>query len=271
MTWRAWAALALAACCAGAADGPRRSGFDDMSPATQALQRDDAANPGMLGVLEGQALWAQPAGTAQRSLEDLQAAPSGIRPSGGRAGSCAGCHGELAASMRGVAARYPAFDDTAQRPVTLSQRIAQCRSQRQGVAGDAAANLLALEAAVAHASRGLPVAPPQDERLTAARTEGATLFKQRLGQLDLSCAHCHDERAGLRLGGSLIPQGHPNGYPIYRLQWQALGGLQRRLRNCLTGVRAEAWPADAPQWVALELYLMQRAAGMTIETPGVRP
>ena len=138
-------------------------------------------------------------------------------------------------------------------------------------AGETAANLLALEAAVAHASRGLPVAPPQDDRLSAARAQGAALFKQRLGQLDLSCAHCHDERAGLRLGGSLIPQGHPNGYPIYRLQWQSLGGLQRRLRNCLTGVRAEAWPADAPQWVALELHLMQRAAGMTIEAPAVRP
>ncbi len=258
MKRRAWVALALAACCAGAADAPRRSGFDDMSPATQALQRDDAANPGMLGVLEGQALWGE-------------AAPSGIRPSGGLAGSCAGCHGELAATMRGVAARYPAFDAAGHRPITLTQRVAQCRSQRQGVAGDAAANLLALEAALAHASRGLPVAPPQDDRLSAARAQGAALFQQRLGQLDLSCAHCHDERAGLRLGGSVIPQGHPNGYPIYRLQWQSLGGLQRRLRNCLTGVRAEAWPADAPQWVALELYLMQRAAGMTIEAPAVRP
>ncbi len=251
MIRRAWAALALAACCAGAADAPRRSGFDDMSPATQALQRDDAANPGMLGVLEGQALWTQPAGSKQQS--------------------CVGCHGELATSMRGTAARYPAFDAASQRPIALQQRIAQCRSQRQGVAGESAANLLALETAVAHASRGLPVAPPQDERLKDARAQGAALFKQRLGQLDLSCAHCHDERAGLRLGGSLIPQGHANGYPIYRLQWQSLGGLQRRLRNCLTGVRAEPWPADAPQWVALELYLMQRAAGMTIETPGVRP
>ena len=27
----------------------------------------------------------------------------------------------------------------------------------------------------------------------------------------------------------------------------------------------------APEWLALELYLMQRAAGMPMETPAVRP
>ena len=74
---------------------------------------------------------------------------------------------------------------------------------------------------------------------------GRALFEQRMGQLDLSCAHCHDAAAGRRLGGSPIPQAHPTGYPIYRLEWQGLGSLQRRLRDCLSGVRAEpfAWGA----------------------------
>jgi sulfur-oxidizing protein SoxA len=39
----------------------------------------------------------------------------------------------------------------------------------------------------------------------------------------------------------------------------------------MTGVRAEPFAADAPEWVELELYLAQRAAGLTIETPAVRP
>ena len=59
-------------------------------------------------------------------------------------------------------------------------------------------------------------------------------------------------RAGVmfrRLGGSPITQGHPTGYPIYRLEWQSLGSLQRRLRNCLAGVRAEAPPYGAPELV----------------------
>jgi sulfur-oxidizing protein SoxA len=50
---------------------------------------------------------------------------------------------------------------------------------------------------------------------------------------------------------------------------QQRGG--RRLRNCLVGVRAEAYPYGAPEYVDLELYLMSRAAGMPVETPAVRP
>ena len=76
---------------------------------------------------------------------------------------------------------------------------------------------------------------------------------------------------GKKLAGVTIPEGHPNGYPIYRLEWQSLGSLKRRLRNCLVGSRAESYAFDAPEYVALEMYLMDRAKGMMIEAPGVRP
>ena len=69
----------------------------------------------------------------------------------------------------------------------------------------------------------------------------------------------------------MIPQGHATGYPLYRLEWQGLGSLQRRLRNCATGVRAEPWAWGAQEMVDLELYLMQRAAGMVVDAPAVRP
>jgi L-cysteine S-thiosulfotransferase len=86
-----------------------------------------------------------------------------------------------------------------------------------------------------------------------------------------SCAICHDDNAGKKLAGVTIPQAHPTGYPVYRLEWQGLGSLRRRLRNCLFGIRAELYPADAPEYVALELYLMERARGMSMEAPAVRP
>lgn len=53
----------------------------------------------------------------------------------------------------------------------------------------------------------------------------------------------------------MTPQGHPTGYPIYRLEWQALGSLQRRLRNCYNGVRAEAAPYGVVGLLELELHL----------------
>ena len=237
-------ALGLCALAPAPAQDLRRSGLEYMTPATQALQRDDTLNPAALWLKDGE----------QRFGTD-----------------CARCH--EAAAMRGVAARYPAFDDVLARPVTLGERINLCRTRhakadRWAAESDA---LLALEMFVANASRGLPIAPPADPRLAPFVAQGRALYERRLGQLDFACGECHDRHAGGRLGGSTIPQAHPTGYPIYRLEWQGVGSLQRRLRNCMTGVRAEPYAYGAPEFVALELYLMQRAAGLPIETPAVRP
>jgi L-cysteine S-thiosulfotransferase len=247
--------LLLAGAAASAQSPPdeRRSGFDFMSRETQAMQRDDTANPGMLWVRDGEALWNRKAGPAERA--------------------CADCHGDAKSSMRGVAARYPAFGEEAGRPINLEQRINECRSERQGakLLPYESQEMLGLSTYIAHQSRGLPAAPPQDERLDAYREKGRELYEARQGQLNLSCALCHDDHAGRRLAGNPIPQAHPTGYPLYRLEWQSVGSLQRRLRNCLVGMRTEAYPYGAPEYVDLELYLMSRAAGMPMETPAVRP
>ena len=52
---------------------------------------------------------------------------------------------------------------------------------------------------------------------------------------------------------------------------EGLGSLQRRLRNCLVGIRAEPYDYGAAELVDLELYLMWRARGMTMDAPAVRP
>ena len=100
---------------------------------------------------------------------------------------------------------------------------------------------------------------------------GRELFDRRQGQLNLSCSQCHDDNWGRRLAGAVIPQGHPTGYPVYRLEWQSLGSLQRRLRNCMFGMRAEPYAYGAPEQVELELYLMWRARGLATDAPAVRP
>jgi len=250
---RILAALVTVLAMAALAQPARRSGFDEMAPALRAMQQDDAANPAMLWVAEGEALWRQPAGPANKA--------------------CADCHGDARASMRGVAARYPAFDAQGSAPIDLAGRIQHCRTDRQGASPwpRESEALLAITAYVGLQSRGLPVAPPDDPRLNAFVAAGEALYRERRGQLDLSCAQCHDANAGRRLAGSVIPQGHPTGYPIYRLEWQGMGSLQRRLRNCMVGVRSEPFAYGAPEYIALELFLMRRAAGMTVETPAVRP
>lgn len=245
-------AALLLGCATKTAVDTRRSGFEDMGAATQAMQRDDSMNPAMLFVLEGEQLWRRAPSSTSRS--------------------CASCHGEPSA-MKGVAARHPAWDAPLQRPVNLGTRINLCRERHQAQPPLPAehADLLALEGFVGMQSRGMPIALPGDARLQPHLARGAAFFRERIGQLELSCAQCHDERAGGKLGSALIPQGHPTGYPIYRLEWQGMGSLGRRLRGCMTGVRAEPFATNGAEMADLELYLASRAMGMTLETPAVRP
>jgi sulfur-oxidizing protein SoxA len=231
----------------------RRSGYADMAAETKAMQDDDTANPGMLSVLDGEALWNAKAGTAAKS--------------------CADCHGDARTAMKGVAARYPAFETTQNRPINLDQRINLCRTERQQAPALAyeSKNLLALSAYLGRQSRGEKIEPPTDQRLRPHLDAGRERYGTRVGQLNLACNHCHDDNWGKKLAGNVIPQAHPNGYPLYRLEWQSIGSLQRRLRNCMIGMRAEPFAYGALEYVELELYLMWRARGMTIETPAVRP
>jgi sulfur-oxidizing protein SoxA len=217
------------------------------------MQDDDTANPATLSVLDGEALWSTKAGSSQRA--------------------CADCHGKADESMKGVAARYPAYDAPRKRPVDLEQRINICRVEHQKAPAyePEDKDLLALAVYIGRQSRGMPIAPGEDGRLKPFIEAGHKLYTERQGQLNLSCAQCHDERWGKHLGSSLIPQAHPTGYPIYRLEWQSVGSLQRRLRNCMFGMRAQPFDYDTLENTELELFLMWRARGMTMETPAVRP
>jgi L-cysteine S-thiosulfotransferase len=248
MIWR----IALAALVVLAAT-EKHSGYQDASPETRAMQDDDTSNPGFLWVQQGETLWSERTGSTGRS--------------------CADCHGAAPVAMHGVATHYPAFDPHLGRPITLAQRIQQCRVDRQEatpLTPDSDA-LLGLTAYVGLQSRGMQMQVAVDDATRPFYDAGKALFNTRQGQFNLSCAQCHDDLAGQRLGGSVIPQGHPNGYPEYRLEWQAMGSLERRIRNCMVGVRAEPFADDTLDLVELELYLGARANGLHVETPAVRP
>ena len=231
----------------------RRSGYDLMSRDSKAMQDDDTSNPATLSVLDGEAMWTAKAGAADKS--------------------CADCHGDAEQSMRGVSARYPAFSPAKGRPIDIEQRINLCRTEQQKAAPLAheSRDLLALTAYLGKQSRGMPISVAEDEKTKPFIEAGRQNYSRRQGQLNLSCQNCHDDNAGQKLAGVELPQGHPTGYPLYRLEWQSVGSLQRRLRNCMIGMRAEPYAYGSDENVDLELFLMSRARGMKVETPAVRP
>jgi len=229
----------------------QQSSYELMSVENKAMQDDASLNPAMFWVGDGESLW-QAKGSSNTK-------------------SCASCHGDVKKSMRGVATQFPKVIKG--KLQTLEGQINQCKEARQGAPKLAyeSKDLLALTALIAIQSKGMLISVKETPANRIDLKQGQEFFNQRMGQLNLSCAQCHEERAGLRLGGSLIPQGHPNAYPIYRLEWQTLGSVQRRLRNCMSGVRAQQFEYGSSEMAQLELYLMWRARGMPMESPGVRP
>ena len=174
--------------------------------------------------------------------------------------------------MRGVATRYPAFDRDSGAIIDLEARINACRVRHQGAKPfeRESDELLALTAYVATQSRGMPLAVSIDGPARASFERGRALYTSRHGQMNLSCGQCHEQSWGKRLYAETLSQGHGNAFPAYRLEWQALGSLQRRIRACFFGIRAEMPRPGAPELTDLELYLAWRAQGLPLEVPGVR-
>ncbi|HYX65348.1 MAG TPA: sulfur oxidation c-type cytochrome SoxA [Burkholderiales bacterium] len=173
------------------------------------------------------------------------------------AARCASCH----ASMKGVAARYPRIVDG--KIVTLDAMV----RHREAFAYESE-ELLALTTYIAYQSRGLPIGQQLSQKDVQ---KGRAEYFRRRGQMNLACTHCHDANAGKRIGPETISEGQPNGYPTYRLRWQTLGSLERRLRACLSGVHAEMPAYGDPLLLELEAYLAWRGRGLPIEAPAVRP
>lgn len=217
---------------AGNAVAQPRSGLDYSSEEVRQLQASDAENPGMLWVDRGAELFGQ---------------------------HCAACHSP--ASMKGVATRYPRVVDG--KVVNLEAQVRHNGPQFDYESQE----LLSLTAYVAHQSRGLPFS----QAISPEETEqGKREYHRRRGQMNLSCAHCHEANPGKQLGAETLSQGQPNGYPTYRLEWQTLGSLHRRLRACMYGLHAELPAYGSELLLNLELFLAVRARGLSVETPAVR-
>ena len=231
---------------------PLKPGSDFQPVEMRRLQADDFANPGMLWVSQGEQLWRSPRGEIRKS--------------------CADCHGDAARAMYGVAARYPRWQSQSARVINLEGQINFCVAgqQKSPALVYESDELLALTAYVAFQSRGVPMSVKRDDADRPIYDQGRRLYTQRMGQLNLACTHCHQANWGRNLLTDTISQGHGTGYPGYRFEWQKIGALQRRLRACYFGVRAEMPDCGSPDLLALELYLAVRASGLALEAPGVR-
>ena len=221
------------------------SGYAFLTAETQILQDDDFSNPGYFWVERGEHIFS----TGEKS--------------------CRSCHAD---ALKGAAATFPKLTKTGGRLTNLEGQINYCRQTHQSLPELAyeSEELLALTAFIAHQSKGVRSSIVRGAKVQKYFKDGREYFYSRRGQLNLSCHNCHDEHWGKKLRGDTISQGHGNGFPAYRFEWQSLGSLHRRFRDCDAGVRAEPLPFGSEQYIALELYLTVRSGGLALEAPAVR-
>jgi sulfur-oxidizing protein SoxA len=234
------------------ADSQPRSGYAFLGTEMRRMQDDDFANPGMLWVEEGRKAWSQPD------------APGGK--------SCRSCHSNPEQSMRSTAAHFPRYSAAAGRVISLEQQINRCRveNMKSSPLAYETEALLALTDFISHQAKGRTIAVAVDGPAAASFERGKEFFYKRRGQLNLSCANCHEQHVGGRLHGETISQGQINGFPIYRQLWQTSGSTHRMFAWCNEAVRAEPYPAGSQEYVDLELFERWRGRGLSVEAPAVR-
>ena len=219
---------------------------------TRSLEEDSFENPGLLSVEEGEEIWNTVEGTAGKS--------------------CASCHDDAADTMAGIAAHYPKWDADAKRPINIELQINKCREENMGAEPYAfdKGGQKQLTAYIKHQSLGEPVSVDLSEgEMQAWWDKGKDLYYTRTGQLNLSCASCHEQNNGNYIRADHLSQGQVNGFPTYRLK-TGLTSLHNRFRGCVRDTRAEIPTAFSDDLMALETYVTWRGTGLSVETPSVR-
>jgi len=228
------------------------SGWHFRSDNTQTMQMDDFDNPGMLAVEAAAEAWETVEGTEGKS--------------------CASCHGDAEESMKGVRAVYPKWNDAAEEVRTLEMQINDCRENRMGAEKlkYTSGKIVDMVALISLQSRGMPVNVAIDGPAQAMWEHGKEMYYTRTGQLDLSCASCHEENYGNMIRADHLSQGQINGFPAYRLKNAKLNGVHARFKGCVRDTRAETYKPGGADFVALELYVASRGNGLSVEGPSVR-
>ena len=227
------------------------SGWHFRADETQALEMDDFDNPGMIFVDKALDSWAAVEGSEGKS--------------------CASCHDDPS-SLKGVRAVYPKWNEAAGEVRTLAMQINDCRVNQMGAdkwkytGGDMAS----MEALISVQSRGMPVNVAIDGPVKPVWEQGKELYYTRTGQLDLSCASCHEQNYGNMIRADHLSQGQINGFPTYRLKNAKLNTVHARFKGCIRDTRAETYSPGSAEFVALELYVASRGNGLSVEGPSVR-
>lgn len=219
---------------------------------TRKMQRDDFDNPNFVFVEQGLETWDTAEGTENKS--------------------CADCHGDITESMKGLRATLPKVN-AAGNLWSMEDFVNDCRTNRMGAEAWKwnSQDMKNMTLAISLQSRGMPVAVEIDGPAAEFWERGKQMYYTRFGQLEMSCANCHEDNFGNYIRADHLSQGQVNGFPVYRLKDAGVVSIHQRFVGCVRDTRAETFAAGSQEFRELELYVASRGLGLDIEGAGVRP
>jgi len=226
-------------------------------------------NPAELFEARGEALWKQPRGPRNASLErcDLGRGPGVVK---------------------GAFVTLPRWFADTQRVQDLESRLLTCMETLQGISAEDVAktpfgrgeqrNLEGLVAWIAAESRGMRFDLPQTHPEERAMYElGKRAFFYRGGSHDFSCASCHGEEGKrIRLQDLPVLTRNPGdgvgfaAWPAYRVSAGELWGMQRRLNDCYRQQRFPYPGYGSEVTIALGVYMGVNGKGAESIAPSIK-
>ena len=258
--------IAMAAAALIGAPAAAQSSADEIAK-YRAMLAD--GNPAELWEAKGEALWKQPRGPKNASLQQCDL---GRGPGVGK----------------GAFVGLPRWFADTQRVQDLESRLLTCMQTLQGLdAGEIAktpfgrgeqANIETLVAWISSESRGMKFALPQAHPAERTMYEaGKRIFFYRAGPYDFACATCHSQE-GKRIRLQDLPdlttaKGAGAGFgawPAYRVSSGELWSMQRRLNDCYRQQRFPypGYASDAT--IALGVYMGVNSQGAASIAPAIK-
>lgn len=228
------------------------SGWIFRKDETQVFQMDDFDNPAMIFVDQAKDTW--------------------VKVEGSEGKSCSSCHGDVEESMAGVKAVYPKWNEADGLVRSIDMQINNCRTTRMGAEPWklTKGKMTAMNALITLQSRGMPVNVAIDGPAQSMWEQGKKMYYTKTGQLEMSCANCHEDNYDLHIRADHLSQGQINGFPVYRLKNTKLNSVHARFKGCVRDTRAHTYKPGSQEFLALELYVASRGNGLSVEGPSVR-
>jgi len=236
------------------------------------MMADPFANPGLLYVDAGEALWKEKRGPKNVSLE--------------------GCDmGKGPGVLEGAFAELPRYFADADKVMDAESRVIWCMEKLQGLdtkpiikgafskRGQGGSEMEFLASYIGSLSNGMPMKPqlnhPKEKQ---AYKIGEALFYMRAGPHDFSCQTCHgtegtrirlQELPDLAVPGKDAQKAVPT-WPAYRVSAESVKTMQHRMADCYRQMRMPKVGFGSDAVTALIVFLAKQAEGGEVNVPALK-